>query len=104
MNNSDSNNQSQDLPNQPSECLAATEAVDGQSGLSHKVERLVLSIATNQFTVPLPTGKEIVNAVNSHAQLLAERDALRAALNNAIDREIERTLDALFRRTGKVEA
>ena len=36
---------------------------------SSKIEHLVLSIATNQFTVPIPTGKEIVRAVNSHAAL-----------------------------------
>ena len=45
-----------------------------------KIERLVLSIATNQFKVPLPTGKEVVDAVNERDGLLAERNRLREAL------------------------
>lgn len=47
-----------------------------------KIERLVLSIATNQFKVPLPTGKKIVTAVNEHDALLAEVGRLRAALES----------------------
>lgn len=36
-----------------------------------KIDILVLSIAANQFTVPLPTGKEVVRAVNAHDALVA---------------------------------
>lgn len=36
-----------------------------------KIEQLVLSIATNQFTVPLPSGKDVVCAVNAHDALVA---------------------------------
>lgn len=34
-----------------------------------KVSFLAVSIAANQFTVPLPTGKEIVKAVNDRRRL-----------------------------------
>jgi hypothetical protein len=43
-----------------------------------KIDRLVLSIATNQFKVPLPTGKEVVTAVNERDALLSEVAQLRA--------------------------
>ena len=49
-----------------------------------KIERLVLSIATNQFKVPLPTGKEIIAAVNERPALLAEIHRLREELNAAL--------------------
>lgn len=34
-----------------------------------KISVLALSIATNQFTAPLPTGKEIIKAVNDRRKL-----------------------------------
>lgn len=41
-----------------------------------KIERLVLSIATNQFTTEsLPSGKDIVTAINERDALLKVRDA-----------------------------
>lgn len=48
-----------------------------------KIEPLVLSIATNQFKVPLPTGKEVVAAVNERPTLRAEIHRLREAANKA---------------------
>lgn len=47
-----------------------------------KIERLVLSIATNQFTVPLPSGKDVVEAVNNYDALRARCNALEVALKN----------------------
>ena len=48
--------------------------------MSNKIEQLVLSIATNQFTVPLPTGKEVVEAVNSYDSLRSQVEAKETAL------------------------
>lgn len=37
-----------------------------------KIEMLVLSIATNNFKVPLPTGTDVIRAVNSHGELVRQ--------------------------------
>ena len=56
-----------------------------------KIKFLAPSIAANQFTVPLPTGKEIVRAVNtydSNAELIKELvEALRLLITDVQDYE-----------------
>lgn len=50
------------------------------SNNSEKLDLLVLSIATNQFKVPLPTGREIITAVNERGALLSEVAQLRGTV------------------------
>lgn len=49
-----------------------------------KIEMLVLSIAANQFTVPLPTGAEVIRAVNSHDALLSAAKKVLVGLDARI--------------------
>ena len=49
---------------------------------SANIEILVLSIATNQFTVPLPSGKDVIQAINSHAALYSAAKAALAKLES----------------------
>lgn len=59
----------------------AGETPDLVAGL--KIERLVLSIATNQFTVPLPSGKDVINAVNAYPVLVAALGEIANRANKA---------------------
>ena len=62
----------------------------------NEIDLLVLSIAANQFTVPLPTGKEVVRAVNSHDQLVA---ALKYPRFGDTATLLEKMADSLDRQT-----